>query len=216
MRGERPNSPMAMTSVSLSSPRWSISSSSAERPRSSFGQCRFLSGAEVRGVRVPGIRLPGCRWRPRASSSARSACRPRSAGATAAGLGQTWCGRSARAPCPVPSSDRTRRALCPRAPGRRPCRNIRRWRSSFSAFSRSGMEPLMPFSSSKRSFRRSGGTSLRSERSSSLDGLGGILIEAVRIVGLAEETGRAAFADDARFLQRPRQFTNGSTASWAA
>ena len=63
------------------------------------------------------------------------------------------------------------------------------------------MEPLMPFSSSKRSFRRSGGISLRSARSSILIGLRGILIEAIRIVGLAEEARRAAFADDAGFLQ---------------
>ena len=64
----------------------------------------------------------------------------------------------------------------------------------------------MPFSSSKRSFRRSGGTSLRSARSSVLDGLGRILIEAVRVVGLAQKAGRAALADHAGFLQRPRQF----------
>ena len=38
------------------------------------------------------------------------------------------------------------------------------------------------------------------------DGLGGVLIKAVGIVGLAEKTGRAALADHAGFLQRPRQF----------
>jgi hypothetical protein len=44
IRGERPNSPIAITSVSFSMPRWSMSSSSAERPRSSLGQWRFLRG----------------------------------------------------------------------------------------------------------------------------------------------------------------------------
>ena len=44
MRGLRPNSPIATTSVSFNRPRWSMSSSSADRPRSSFGQCRFFSG----------------------------------------------------------------------------------------------------------------------------------------------------------------------------
>ena len=68
------------------------------------------------------------------------------------------------------------------------------------------MEPLMPFSSSKRSFKRSGGISLRKARSSSLIVLRRVLIQAIGIVGLAEEARCPALADDARFLQRPRQF----------
>ena len=45
----------------------------------------------------------------------------------------------------------------------------------------------MPFSSSKRSFRRSGGISLRSDEIFERDLLRRVLIHAVRIVGLAEE-----------------------------
>ena len=63
----------------------------------------------------------------------------------------------------------------------------------------------MPFSSSKRSFSRSGGIVLAQREIFGLDRLGGILVEPVRIVRLAEEAGRAALADHARFLQRPRQ-----------
>ena len=57
--GLRPNSPTATTSVSFSRPRSSMSSSSAERPRSSIGQCRFFKRPEVRRVRVPRVVVSG-------------------------------------------------------------------------------------------------------------------------------------------------------------
>jgi len=54
-RGLPPEFADATTIVSFKRPRWSMSSRSAERPRSSFGQCRFFQGPEVRGMRVPAV-----------------------------------------------------------------------------------------------------------------------------------------------------------------
>jgi hypothetical protein len=47
MCGERPNSPIATTSVSFNSLRWCMSSTSADRLRSSFGQCRSFKGPKL-------------------------------------------------------------------------------------------------------------------------------------------------------------------------
>ena len=55
MRGVRPNSPMQMTSVVSSSPRFSRSSSSVENTRSSKRSVPVGDQAEVIGVGVPAV-----------------------------------------------------------------------------------------------------------------------------------------------------------------
>jgi len=59
--GERPNSPMVTSSVSLNIPRCAMSSSSAESPRSRNRAMQILQRPEIGGVRVPGRPLPDYR-----------------------------------------------------------------------------------------------------------------------------------------------------------
>ena len=160
------------------------------KARSSIGTMQILQRAEIRRMRIPGSRLGIAIRHRRPVHLHEPACPPRSAAAPSAGPAQ----RCAAIPLAhlrlVPSPDPWHRALCPKEPGHKPCRNTRQPRNSLSAFSRSGIEPLMPLSSSNRSFSRLRRNVLAQRQIFQFDRLVRVLIHAVRIVGLAQEIPR--------------------------
>ena len=106
-----------------------MSSSSADRPRSSFGQCRFFSGPKFAACvsQAVGLRIAVGHRRPVHLDERRA--RLDQAARQQQALAERVQAVALAHLAGVPSSDRRHRAPCRRAPGRTPCRSTRRRRN---------------------------------------------------------------------------------------